>query len=206
MDNKALLLIDNINNVGKYNYVLSCDRKKKADRYKFEADKKRCMLAEFLLRDALTKFGCKCDGEINYIYNEHEKPYLRDFSDVFFNISHSGEYVVCIVSNVEVGIDIEKVADINLDIAKRFFAKGEYEMIMALENESDRLDAFYSIWTKKEAYIKSIGQGIGFGFENFDTTSKDFTYKFQELDLVSEYKCSLCSKEEIALKVKQKML
>lgn len=197
MKNKALLLIDNINNINKYNYVLSSERKKKADRYKFDADKKRCMLAEFLLRDALAQFGYKCDDEIYYIFNEHEKPYLRDCKDVYFSISHSGDYVACIVSNVEVGIDIEKITDIDLNIAKRFFAKGEYEMILAFENAKDKLDAFYRIWTKKEAYIKMTGKGFSGGFETFDTCSKGFAYKFQELDLVPEYKCSICSKEVI---------
>lgn len=83
------------------------------------------------------------------------KPYTESV-DVEFSISHSGDIVVCAVSDNPVGIDIEKIREVNLNVAKRLFTPDEQEYIF----EKNSKQRFFEVWTKKEAYVKLLGLGI----------------------------------------------
>ena len=195
MSNKAVLAIGTIKDFDWTNLEVSELRRKKADSYRFEDDKKRCIISELLLRKALNSFGLN-PKEITYRFNEHEKPFLKDYSDIFFSISHSKDYVLCIACDTEVGIDIEYVEDINLNIAKRFFTEFEYKAIVSLENHSERLEKFYDCWTKKEAYIKWTGKGLSCSLDSFNVYDK-LDAELLTLDIFKDYKCSICTKEKI---------
>ena len=68
------------------------------------------LVGEILAKVVIKKtFGIDLTKQ-NFTYTEHGKPYLSDYSDVHFNISHSGEYVVCSVSDKPVGVDIQKIS------------------------------------------------------------------------------------------------
>ena len=195
MSNKAVLAIGTIKDFDWTNLEVSELRRKKADSYRFEDDKKRCIISELLLRKALNSFGLN-PKEITYRFNEHEKPFLKDYSDIFFSISHSKDYVLCIACDTEVGIDIEYVEDINLNIAKRFFTEFEYKAIVSLENHSKRLEKFYDCWTKKEAYIKWTGIGLSCSLDSFNVYDK-LDAELLTVDIFKDYKCSICTKEKI---------
>ncbi|MEG2200143.1 MAG: 4'-phosphopantetheinyl transferase superfamily protein [Anaerovorax sp.] len=92
-----------------------------------------------------------------------------------FSISHSGNWWACLIGFHEMGLDIEdlekgrmRMADSKVNqkrgeaIAKRFFTKEEYEYVLA-----QGTPAFYKIWTRKEAYTKYLGTGIGQGLDTF---------------------------------------
>ncbi len=96
--------------------------------------------------------------------NEFGKPYLKNRPNLHFNISHSGDYVFCITDDMPVGIDVEKLSSANIAVAKRYFAKSEYEWIM----EKDPEKRFVRIWTLKESYAKYKGQGLGLSFGGFE--------------------------------------
>ena len=81
------------------------------------------------------------------------KPYLQDYPDFHFNISHSGEFTALALSDSQVGVDIEKLRDINLKIADRYFTDDEKAYVK--DNKS-----FFYIWTRKEAYLKMTGEGL----------------------------------------------
>lgn len=195
MSNKAYLIIDSINNLESLDQNISEERIKKAERFTFVDDKKRCILAEILLRKVLNKLNVDTNN-LNYIYNENGKPYLKD-SNYYFNISHSGEYVAVVVSDVEIGIDIQKIDDINLNIAKRYFNQNEYQNIIKLDNQDSQIDMFYDYWTCKEAYVKAIGKGLACEFNSFDITGENFNYHLYRIDDYDGYKCCLCAKDEI---------
>lgn len=88
---------------------------------------------------------------------EFGKPYLANYPNIHFNISHSGDKIIFILCQRSVGIDIEIVKDINLGGKDRFFSKGEWNYILSSGNI---LSAFYEIWTLKEAYVKYLGIGL----------------------------------------------
>lgn len=108
--------------------------------------------------------------------NDFGKPYLVEYPDIFFNISHSNNAIVIGFSENPVGIDIEFESDKNFIIAKRFFTKKECEYIQ--NNSQNHLEAFYEIWTKKEAYIKCLGLGLGMPLKHFCVMSEKLTNLF----------------------------
>lgn len=91
-------------------------------------------------------------------YGPYGKPYLRDYPDVHFNISHSGIYVACAVADHPVGIDIQMISEYRPNVADRVCSKVELATIAASENPAAE---FTKLWTRKEAYAKWTGEGIG---------------------------------------------
>jgi phosphopantetheinyl transferase len=113
-------------------------------------DKARSLVSGLLLRSF-----CGLINENQLMYGKNGKPYLRDGS-VYFNLSHSGEYVVLAVSDREVGVDIEKIKPYPKKVATRFFTQKEQAW---LESESTD-ENFFRIWTGKESVMKAAGQGL----------------------------------------------
>lgn len=196
--NKAILLIDNINNLLDLNLDISKERKTKAERFSFIDDKKRCILAEILLNKGLKYFNIE-----NYelIYNENNKPYIKD-SEVYFNISHSGDYVAVIISDTEVGIDIQKIQGLKLNVAKRFFHENEYKKIIEENDIYKQTELFYTYWTMKESYTKALGRGLAIPLNSFDVTDCNFDYYLQEINVDNNYKCYVCSKNKLDIERK----
>lgn len=118
------------------------------------------LIGEILAKVVIKKtFGIDIAKQ-KFAYTEHRKPYLPDFPDVHFNISHSGKYVVCAVSDKPVGIDIQKIGEYNSDVAKRVCNEKELKQI---EISSDSASEFTKLWTQKEAVLKMYGTGIACG-------------------------------------------
>ncbi len=87
------------------------------------------------------------------------KPYLVDFPDFHFSLSHSGDIVVCAVSTVPVGVDLELPRPVRSGIAARWFSPEE--QCFLTQNPS----AFFDLWMAKEAVLKEIGCGISGGLK-----------------------------------------
>ena len=81
------------------------------------------------------------------------KPFFEDYPDFHFNISHCEDLIAVAVSKTPVGVDIETLRDVNLDIAGRFFAKKETRFIKTSRD-------FLYVWTRKEALLKRTGEGL----------------------------------------------
>ncbi|MBO5333217.1 MAG: 4'-phosphopantetheinyl transferase superfamily protein [Clostridia bacterium] len=128
-------------------------------------------------------------GVENLHYDENNKP-LAD--NCFVSISHSKDIIAVCKSDKPVGIDVEFMAtdrDYN-KIANRFYKGKELEYY----NSSPTLEAFYEIWTKKEAFSKISGQGTIEIFEGFDVLSLE-SYKFQT-EFIENFALSVCEKQE----------
>ena len=124
------------------------------------------LAAAAVIDEAVKQFDLR-EKQINYGFGKVGKPYIKNCDDIHFNISHSGDYAVCAISDCEVGIDIQKIEKPNLQVAKRFFAKNEYEYIANQPDEKSKSDAFYRIWTLKESFVKAIGVGTNLSFDSF---------------------------------------
>lgn len=159
-----------------YNKVSSY-RKEKVDRLKFENDKWLSLGAEYLLIKGLKELNIDYSKtEIEHI--ENGKPIFKGYpQNIHYNLSHSGEMAMCVISDSEVGCDIQKIypKENFLDIAKRFYHPKEYEMIINAE-ENEKLKVFYRIWVLKESYIKVTGKGL-------QTTLQDFRISFENNDI-----------------------
>lgn len=102
--------------------------------------------------------------DYSIFYNEYGKPYLDN--NLFFNMSHSNNITACIISDKEVGIDIEKIK-YNEKVAKRVLNKEEMKI---LNNSNNKAEMFTIFWTIKESYVKLLGIGISYGLKKVDTT------------------------------------
>ena len=140
---------------------VSKTRIKKSSRYFHERDKNLSVGVEVLLNHALDKIGIT-----NPVFDidKYGKPYLKNYSDVHFNLSHSEGYVACAVSDSPVGVDIEYVTDIDLNLAKQFFYGTEYEYVL---NNNDQKKAFFELWVLKESYMKMTGLGFRLALDEF---------------------------------------
>lgn len=100
--------------------------------------------------------------------HKHGKPYIYGADNWHFNISHTDGMVGIAISDEPVGIDIERIKDADLRIAKRFFTVSENYYIESAECKDKR---FFEIWTKKEAYLKYTGKGLSLSLKAFDVFS-----------------------------------
>ncbi len=144
------------------------------------------LLKRALFHYAETKRGLSADeaerafGGVRVLRTAYGKPYFAagketDCGDsetacggfgpegrVFFSVSHSGGYWVCLMADEEVGVDIQEVRTVcALHMAERFFTSAEAETVRASEPE------FFRIWVRKEAYIKYTGTGLSQGLATF---------------------------------------
>ena len=157
-------------------------RQKKCAAYLNPADKKACILSYLLLESGLRE-QYKITREIAFIYNKNGKPYLQDFPDIFFNISHCKNNAVCVISDYEIGVDIQDIRLFDIDIARRVCSEKELKRLAESDN-SDKL--FCRMWTEKESYAKSFGGSVADIFK-YNLPAKHFIHRDGENYCMSIY-------------------
>lgn len=182
-------------------------RQKKAMSFKFEKGKMQSLGVGILLRLACKEAGLE-DADEHIAYGENEKPYLVDFPDVQFNLSHSGERVMCVISPFEVGCDVEIIKGDRGRLAGRFFKPEESAWIKHFETLELQSEAFYRLWTLKECYMKVTGRGMSLmpdqfslrlgadGMFSLEHNGNRPEYAFHEIDLHDGYRYAYCIKNE----------
>ena len=152
-------------------------RRDKIEKLGLKESKYLSLGVELLIRKACEDFGVNyLDEEI--VIGEYGKPSFKN-SKYFFNTSHSGKYALCVISDVEVGCDIEEIKDYKQRVAERFFTEKENNYLR-ITNDKEAL--FYRFWTLKESYIKCIGKGFGMSLQSFelDNDGNDIIIKGQD--------------------------
>ena len=158
--------INAFNNMNHLLAYLTKEKRDKLKKYRYQEDYLRSLLGEIFIRMKASEYLGVDISKVDIGYNEFGKPYIMEANNFEYNISHSGDWVVCAISNNCVGIDIEKIGKAHLDVAERFFTRSEYELLC--EMEDNRVDkAFYRLWTMKESYIKWLGGGLSIPLNSF---------------------------------------
>lgn len=145
--------------------TLSLDERKKADRFHFEKDRRQFIVARGTLRKILGAYLDISPSEISFSYNHFGKPMLNNVKDkhlLCFNVSHSnGILLVAVTNGQEVGIDIEFINEesATLKVAGKFCSPNEFS-VLSSKTADLKVAAFYSLWTRKEAFVKAIGEGL----------------------------------------------
>ena len=146
------------------------------------ADKLRLMGSGLLINFIKTKYFVDSDVATD----KHGKPYFVN-SDLKFNLSHSGRYVLAAVSDYEIGIDIQKKKADKHRIAEKNFLQGECAYINAGANDEERHQRFCEVWTLKEAYLKNIGLGLRKPLNSFEVV---FRPEGPVIRNQTEFKCT----------------
>ena len=137
--------------------------------------------------------------EVCYKYGENNKPYFKD-CPWYFNISHSKEYVLCVLSKQEVGVDIQyKRTFFNERILHRFFTEEEKELWEKCTSREERDTFFYRMWTAKEALGKLTGEGIIKAVSVNVVMPKEgesLGVIWEHCDCLPEYAISICKRKE----------
>lgn len=150
---------------------LSEDERERAARFRFMADKDHYIAAHGCLRDVLSRYiHCEPD-QLRFSANSHGKPALHDHK-LGFSLSHSGDFaLIAIAQERNVGVDVERIRSgiSSHVIAQQYFSASEFAELQALPLEQ-RETAFFTCWTRKEAYIKAQGLGLSLPLESFDVS------------------------------------
>lgn len=169
----------------------------RAERYASPVARDQYLLTRGILRDILARYLPTAPGELRFRRAERGKPELEEppGTGLEFNLSDSGTWVLCAVARGRrVGIDIERIEPRRplRRLARRFLAAGE---VAALERvgDSELPVAFYSVWTRKEAYLKATGEGLVFPLSRFDVTAPESLegWQFSDVFVGEGYRAAL---------------
>ena len=131
-------------------------RRETALRFRHLQGRRECAVGYIeLLRGLRLRFGI--GGMPAFAYNEHEKPFLKNYPDIHFSISHCKEAVGCFVSECPCGLDIECIREAKDSLVRYTMSPEEVEHIFS---DSSPKIAFTRLWTQKEAVLKLLGTGI----------------------------------------------
>lgn len=157
--------------------ILSADEQARAARYHFARDRDRFVAGRGLLRCLLSRYLPLRPGAIRFEYSPYGKPALSPGQQpagppLHFNLSHSQGLGLWGVTRVgRIGVDVEQVhaGPAEERIAERFFSPRETAVLRALPAEAQD-QAFFCCWTRKEAFIKALGEGLSFPLDQFDVS------------------------------------
>lgn len=172
---------------------VSDSRLKKASRYANHADLLRSLCVEYLLNQMIRKNHPDYPTPVTLMYDEKGKPHLKNkdgSESIFISLSHSGDYVACMLDSVPCGIDIEICKEKHFKkIASRICTDNELPYIKSISD-------FYNIWTLKEAVLKATGMGLSLDMRSFEigetesryeTYAADKKYSGQVVSKISSY-------------------
>jgi 4'-phosphopantetheinyl transferase len=193
-------------------HTLAADEQTRAERFYFQRDRERFIIAHGVLRAVLGLYLNRAPECLSFCYRSHGKPALTRESGedaISFNMSHShGVALYAVARGREVGIDLEFIrGDLDVEqIAERFFSRREIATLRALPIDL-RKYAFFLCWTRKEAYIKARGEGLSSPLDQFDVSlipgepaalqstrpdsAEALRWSLQELTLASGYVAAL---------------
>lgn len=155
--------------------VLSAEERARAEKFVFPRDQQAYMVARGTLRNILSAHTGFPPETVVFETNQYGKPSLHPNCGgewIHFNVAHSGSLALYAIRAAgEVGVDIEQIRPLDdlRAIAASTFSRAEYFDLQSLPQHQYQ-EAFFNCWTRKEAFIKAIGQGLSYGLQNFDVT------------------------------------
>jgi 4'-phosphopantetheinyl transferase len=163
--------------------TLNSDEKRRAEKILVSGAREHFLVARGMLRELLGAYLGIGAAEVSFDYGAQGKPALsaKHNSEIRFNISHShGAGLFVFAKNHDVGADIEYVRrDVRgSEIASHFFSAEEVARLSKLPPQLAD-EAFFGCWTRKEAYVKAHGEGLGIPLRSF---SVEFTESKQILE------------------------
>jgi 4'-phosphopantetheinyl transferase len=152
---------------------LAADEMERARRFHFDRHRRQYMVGRGALRTLLGGYLGLPPGEVRFSYGPRGKPFLAGSPPpLYFNLSNSHELaLVGFLRGAEIGVDVEFLKPMpDLEkIAERFFSASERTALRQLP-EHQKHEGFFNCWTRKEAYLKAVGEGLAAPLNSFDVT------------------------------------
>ena len=158
--------------LGYYLTLLADDERMRAERFRLPKIRERFIVARATLRRLLSVYLRTDPWLLRIGYSAQEKPYLASCPELCFNLSHAEDTALyTVASRRDVGIDIERITHrVEMEgVARHAFSTSEYDALTALTPEA-RTSAFFHCWTRKEAYVKAHGNGLGYPTRSFSVS------------------------------------
>jgi len=155
--------------IGQCGAVLTADEQERAGRFHFERDRRRYIVCRGALRHLLARYLPNQSAKsLRFTYSKWNKPFLVN-DEIPFNVSHSDEWgLIAFGHEALLGVDIEKIKPMRdmAAIVKDVFSDEE-QAAWERYGENRRPDAFFAGWTRKEAVVKAVGQGLSIPLKSF---------------------------------------
>ena len=158
--------------VAQFERVLSEDEAQRAARFRFSHLRDSFVITHGVLRHLLGRYLGVDPPRICFSYGDKGKPGVASAANLQFNLTHSGDMAAgAFTTGCQLGIDAEHIRPVEemQQIANHYFASEESAELMLLP-ENEREPAFFRCWTRKEAYIKAIGDGLSCALDSFQVT------------------------------------
>ena len=143
--------------------VLASEERMRACRFRYDIHRNRFIAGRGLLRTILGRYLDVLPSNIQFAYGKNGKPYLSsNGQSLEFNLAHSEHIaLIAVATGGEIGVDVERVRFLNDfdELVARFFSQRETQEFRQLGNE-EQPNAFFNLWTRKEAWLKATGEGI----------------------------------------------
>jgi 4'-phosphopantetheinyl transferase len=154
--------------------LLSDDERARAASFHFPRDRAAFIANRGHLRLLLARYLERPAQALRFVYGPQGKPELlaEDSEGLTFNVSHTEGLAVVAVSRYRrIGVDVEAVKSSNdlLDMARQHFSSIEYQKLASLPS-SEQYRAFYTCWTRKEAFLKGLGTGLSQSLSDFEVS------------------------------------
>ena len=127
-------------------------------------------------RDIMAQYGADLPKEVEIVRKEGEKPRF-DTEEAYFNLSHSGGVMMLGISHSPIGVDIEKIRDIDYK---------KFDFI-----DADDLEDFFEKWTERESYLKFTGEGLSAFRREIPSEAH-----FEHFPVWDEYHVCVCADEQ----------
>jgi 4'-phosphopantetheinyl transferase len=156
--------------------LLAPDERARAERFYFDRDRRNYVIGRAALRAIVARYVGIAPRKLEFVYGPQGKPALvraQNAIGLELNLAHSHRLALCAVARgAMVGVDVEYVRALPdaMEIAERYFSAAEVGALRA-QPSGERLQAFFGLWTLKEAYVKAIGEGLSCGLDQFEVKS-----------------------------------
>jgi 4'-phosphopantetheinyl transferase len=170
----AAALEQSLGSVAALEGLLSLEERNRAQRFRFDRDRKRYVVAHGILRRILAGYRASDPRSLWFTTTKNGKPALSGESGptaLRFNLAHAEDVaLIAVTLGRQIGVDVERVQPMaELDaIVESFFSSRERDTLRSMETAA-RQDAFYRCWTRKESYAKAVGDGLSVALREFDT-------------------------------------
>lgn len=196
-------IIDNINNYSNDEYKDFYQNIKKYKKIKIKKlisinKQKQAILGENLLIKGLKKIYNLDYAQIKILRNKNGKQYIKN-KKIYYNISHSNDYVICVFANNKIGVDIEKIKNTNFKNLHQFATENEINYLL---KNNDNIDKnIFQLYTLKEAYFKMKGSNLNnikdveFLLMHNQFKCSDNQVLIKIIPKITDYTISICQKK-----------